>query len=449
MRLWHPVLLLAVLGAGACSFDFDTNPNSPDPIGQDPSRAEVSAAANGMLIAFREDFADFALDMGIIGREVYRFDGSDPRYNTELLHGPLDAGSRAYGGDHWADEYAAIRGGNLLLEVLPTATSLSDPERSATTGYVKTIQALAFLLVLNSHTQDQIPIDVGTDVTAPPAPFVTNVAAYDRVVGLLDGAKTDLEAAGTGAFPFALPSGFAGFDTPATFIKFNRALRARVAAYRQDYAGALVALGESFVDDAGDLNLGVYMNYGTGPGDLANPLAIDPQRGENFAHPSLETGVQFQADGTTPDQRFLDKIVKRTITTVDDLTSDLGWIRYPSPSTPIPIIKKEELVLLRAEARIAQGDLAGALTDINTVRTTSGRLQLHGGFANQTEATDELLYNRLYSLMYEGAHRWIDARRFGRLNTLPIDRPTPTPPTPPDVVFSTLLIPTDEVLARQ
>ena len=86
MRLWHPALVLGVLAGGACNFDQSTNPNSPDPIGANPTRAQIAVAANGMLIAFRTDFADFALDMGIIGREILRFDGSDPRFTTELLH---------------------------------------------------------------------------------------------------------------------------------------------------------------------------------------------------------------------------------------------------------------------------------------------------------------------------------------------------------------------------
>ena len=36
---------------------------------------------------------------------------------------------------------------------------------------------------------------------------------------------------------------------------------------------------------------------------------------------------------------------------------------------------------------------------------------------------DELLYNRRWSLLFEG-HRWIDHRRFGRLNALPRDLST-------------------------
>lgn len=444
----YPALLASLLAAGACSFDLSTNPNSPDPIGADPSRPEIGVAANGMLIAFRTDFADFALDMGIIGREVLRIDPSDPRFTSELLHGPLDAGGDAFGGDHWADEYTAIRGGNLILSVLPTATALSAEEQSATSGYVKTIQALNYLIVLSSHTQDSIPIVTSTDVTAPPEPFQTNAAAFDHVELLLDQARTELQAGGS-AFPFALPGGFSGFNTPATFLQFNRALQARVAAYRQDWNGVLAALAESFIDPGGPLDRGVYMDYGTGPGDFANPHALDPQQGENCAHPSIATGAQLQADGVTRDQRFLSKIVIRTSPCAgDDLSSNLGWIRYPSPNTPIPIIKNEELLLLRAEAEIGLGNLPAALPDINTVRTRSGNLEALTDLGTPDEAVTELLYNRLYSLLFEGAHRWIDARRYGRLGSLPLDRTT-RPDVPPDQVFATLPIPTDEVLPRR
>jgi hypothetical protein len=441
MRPWHSLLLLGVLTSAGCSFDLTTNPNSPDPIGANPTRAAIAAATNGMLIAFRTDFADFPLDMGIIGREVYRFDGSDPRFTAELLLGPLDPGSDAFGGDHWADQYAAIRGGNLILAVLPSASVLSAEEQSGTSGYVKTIQALNYLIILNSHTQDSIPIVTDTSVTAAPAPFQTRAAVFAHIVTLLDQANTEL-AAGGASFPFPLPPGFNNFDSPATFAQFNRGLRARVAVYTDDFAGALTALAASFVDAPGPLDLGVYMDYGTGAGDLANPLSIDPQQGENFAHPSLESGAQLQVDGVTLDQRFVTKIVSRPISSNNGLTSDLGWIRYPSPGSLIPIIKKEELILLRAEANIGLSNLPAALPDINTVRQTSGNLAPLADLGTADEALTELLYNKLYSLMFEGAHRWIDARHYGRLDQLPVDRTG-------DVVFSTLPIPTDETLPRQ
>ena len=148
MTLRRIVLLAAVLGMGACSLDLATNPNSPNPIGENPTKGQVSAAANGMLIALRDEVQDFALDIGILGREALRIDGADPRWTAELLVGNLDPGGDPFGGDHWIEEYSAIREGNLILASLQTAEQLTPEEISATSGFVKTIQALAFLLVI-------------------------------------------------------------------------------------------------------------------------------------------------------------------------------------------------------------------------------------------------------------------------------------------------------------
>lgn len=448
LKLSRLAVALIVLGGTACDFKI-ANPNSPDIIGENPTQSEVAAAATGLLIATRSDVADWALDAGILGREAYRFDGSDPRFTGEMMQGPLDPGSRAFGGDHWAEEYAAIRSANDLLAVIGTASALTAEEQSSVRGYAHTLQAYNFMIILDAHTQDQIPIDVGTDVTAPPAPFATNAAAWAQVISLLDGAVTELQSGGS-AFPFSLPSGFNGFNTPATFLLFNRALRARVAVYRGDFAGALTFLGQSFLNPAGALEVGVYMDFSAGAGDLPNPLALDPQVGENFGHPSLRTQAQIQSDGVSLDRRFLTKLVtrpQRSAGTPQVLTSDLGWIRYPSPNSPIPLIKNEELILLRAEANIGLGNLVPAVADIDSVRIKSGGLLPYAGVVSQPALLTELLYNKRYSLMYEGGHSWIDYRRYGLTSALqvaPFERPGP----PPDVIFPTLPIPTAETLPR-
>jgi hypothetical protein len=445
-KLLRLALVALVAVTGGCSFDID-NPNSPNIIGENPTRSEVAATANGILIATRSDMGDWALDGGIFGREAYRFDGSDPRFTGEMMQGPLDPGSGAFGGDHWAEEYGAIRTANDLLAVVGTATLLTAEEQSAVKGFAHTLQAYNLLIVLDAHLQDSIPLDVGTDVTAPPAAFRSQADAYTAVITLLDNAVPELDAGGA-AFPFALPTGFSGFDTPATFRQFNRALRARVAVYRADYTGALAALAESFIDPAGALDRGVYMDFSAGPGDFANPLALSPQVGENFGHPSLRTGAQLQPGGQ-PDQRLLDKLVTRaprSAGTPQTLNSDLGWIRYPSPNSPIPMIKNEELILLRAEANIGLSNFGPAVTDLDLVRATSGGLAPYAGAVDQASLITELLYNKRYSLMFEGGHSWVDFRRYGRLASLATnERAGP----PPDVIFSTLPIPTAEVLPRQ
>jgi len=451
-----PILLrrlalgLTIMAAGACSYDI-TNPNSPSVIGDNPSAAQVGAAARGILMATRQDVADWALDGAIFGREAYRIDPADPRFVQEMLQGPLDPGSRAFGGDHWLEEYSAIRSANDLLAVIGTASSLSPEQQNAVSGFAHTLQAYNFIIILDSHTQDQIPIDVGRDASASPAPLATNAEAWNHVIGLLDSAATELQ--GAPAFPFTLPPGFAGFDSTATFLKFNRALRARVAVYRADYAGALTFLTQSFLDPAAPLDRGVYMDFGTGAGDVPNPLAVSPLTSENLGHPTLETQAQLQPGGEK-DRRFLSKLIKRPTATSGGTTnttppqlisSDLGWIRYPSPNSPIPLIKNEELILLRAEAEIGTGDFAGAVNDINFIRQNSGGLAPYSGGVDQLSLLAELLYNKRYSLMYEGGHSWIDYRRYGLTGALQsIDRPGP----PPDVIFPTLPIPTAETQPR-
>jgi hypothetical protein len=144
------------------------------------------------------------------------------------------------------------------------------------------------------------------------------------------------------------------------------------------------------------------------------------------------------------------KTATRTTTGLNGFSSSLGFIRYPSPNSSIPIIKNEELILLRAEANINLGDLGAALTDINQIRTESGGLDALATLGTQEQAIDELLYNRLFSLLYEGGHRWIDLRRYGRLALEPTgDIPrSRNPADGSEVVHATLPIPRDEVLAR-
>ncbi len=438
-RLARAALLTALgtLSLAGCSFDI-TNPNSPDPIGNNPSRARVAAAATGLLIGTRSYYPGWIVNTSIIGRDGYRFDGSEPRYTTEALTGQLDAGG-FIGGSQWAAPYRNIRGANELLRAVPTASTLTAEEVKAVQGFAHTMQALDFLNVLVAHTQDSIPIDVGTDPTAAPAPFVTNSAAYDHVEALLDQGLTELQAAG-GAFPFDLTSGFTGFDTPATFAQFNRALKARVDILRGKWAQALTDLQGSFVDSTQSFDLGVYHTFSTGSGDNANTFLSASVR-ENFAHPDLADSAQTQPGGAK-DARFLAKVAPRTPQTNNGLTSGWGWIRYAGPTSPVPIIRNEELILIRAEANIQLNNLAAARTDLNTVRVKSGGLAPLGPGLTQAQLRADLLYERRYSLVFEWGHHWIDARRYGLLGQLRIDRPG-------DVVYSTFPIPSDEVLARK
>jgi hypothetical protein len=357
--------------------------------------------------------------LGILGRESYNFDPADTRFITEMLIGPLDPGSPAFGANLFAARYANIRLGNTILAALDRVAGMSNAELEATRGFVKTIQAHDFLHVLNTRDDLGAPIDVGTDPTGDPAPIATKPEVQAHIIQLLDEAATHLAAGGT-EFPFALGPGFAGFDAPASFLTFNRALKARTQVYMAQYAAALTSLAASFINPSGSLTLGVYHAFGDGSGDTQNAL-FDPDARAILAHPSIVTDAQNQPGGQ-PDARLTAKVTTTDPRLVQGVPTDRRFTIYNSTTASIPIIRNEELILLRAEARWFTGDRLGAISDINLIRANSGGL---GPTTVTIASTDqefitELLYNRRYSLLFEGGHRWIDTRRLNRQGDLPL-----------------------------
>ncbi|HUP00682.1 MAG TPA: RagB/SusD family nutrient uptake outer membrane protein [Gemmatimonadota bacterium] len=446
------IALLLIGPAVACSNLMAPDFNNPsiDELQENPTRAGVIPAATGLLVGARDNIAEFNGYIsltGILGRESYNLDGADTRYATEMYTGAvLNPGSPALGGNLWALRYKNIRNANIVLNALNALLDappegMTPAEKEATRGFTKTIQALDFLLIINTRDVNGAPIDVDRPITDPPAPIESKEEVFAHIVSLLEEARTHLQAGGS-EFPFPLSPGFAGFDRPATFLEFNRALLARVEVYRMEFdpgaaARALAALNESFVSTAAPLDRGIYHVFSGGSGDLTNGL-VDP---DLFAHTSLEADAEQQPNGQL-DARFLRKVAEGESRTLLNLTSDLRFAPlYPSPFAPVSIIRNEELILLRAEANIGLGNVATAAQDINFVRVNSG------GLAPRNDLTaanilDELLDQKRYSLVFEGGHRWIDMRRYGRLDELPLDRPG-------DVVHAAFEIPVDEELARQ
>jgi hypothetical protein len=437
-------LAAAVVFASACSMDLvipDYNNPSIEDLTGNPTPTKIATAAQGLLIGTRVQQAEqngYVSLLGILGRESYNFDPADPRFVTEMLIGPLDPGSPAFGANLFAFPYRNIRNANILLGAVDAVAGLTTAQKEAVKGFAKTIEALDYLYIINTRDDLGAPLDVNISATDAPAPFVSKTEIFNNIVRLLDEGLAHLQAGG-GAFPFTLSPGFAGFDTPATFAQLNRALKARVEVYRTGYAAALSALGQSFISTSAPLTLGAYHSYSTGSGDIQNRL-FDPTGRAILAHPALVTDAQTQPSGA-PDARLTAKVGAITPRTVQGVTAGNVFTIYTSNTAGIPIIRNEELILLRSEARWFTGDKAGAMADLNFIRTTSGGLAPIATPATDAAFRTALLYERRYSLMFEGGHRWIDMRRVGLLSSLPKALPTHT-------VASRFPFPEGECLAR-
>ena len=397
-----------------------------------PDIALIQNLATGIMATSRSSIGGYYSDVGVLGRESLNYFSTDGRTVTNYLSvAQLDNAGFASGG--WTPRFQTMRAAVNFINIVDGATFLTAAQKSAAKGFAKTFRGLEVLYLL--QTRDSIGMPVEIDVETNQAkPFVSRDSAYKFGLAMLNEGAADLTAAGTTAFPFALPSGFSPFSTPANFLKLNRAFAGRYGVYygtlgggTAAYTAALTALNASFISSAAgaDLKLGAYWNYSSSAGDALNPLSTVTAP-DQVAHPSIVTDAQ--SNGAVVDLRLTAKT--RTIPAktspagaANSIPSTVGWNVYPTNVTSLPIIRNEELILLRAEANIGLNNLPAALTDINYVRVNSGGLAPIAALANQTDAVTAVLYEKRYSLLWEGS-RWPDVRRYGRLNTLPLDLPS-------------------------
>jgi hypothetical protein len=429
-----------LLASTACNSDRLVVPNlnnpTPDDLANDPI-AGLQLAATGILRQNRLTYDGFISDVGIFGRESFDYFPTDGRSHTHYVaQNPLDRAGFTNGG--WATRYVNRRNIFNFLNAVENAALLTAAQKEGARGFAKTIDALELHYIVNQRFNYGAVLEIKEN-PRDLAPFVSRDDVLNYIIARLEEANAHLRSPGA-AFPFQMHAGYSGFNTPAGFLRFNRALTARVEAWRASlgiaacgaggvtcYQRALAALGESFLDRAAALSLGPAHVYSTESGDIRNALNAEVDK-DLLAHPSVQTDAPRKVDGSI-DARYEAKIVAFTPARgfvggpEQGIETSLGFKIYPTQTSPAAFIRNEELILLRAEARYFTSDPVGALDDINFIRTTSGGLAPRGPFVNADDFITELLLQRRYSLLWEG-HRWIDVRRFGRLATLPKDKPT-------------------------
>jgi len=441
-RALPATLILATLVGGCREVVVpDYNAPSTDGLVKTPTAATVNSTTVGLLVGIRGSVGTWATGLGVLGREVLNLDTAEPRNVNAYLIGPLEPGG--FGVDQgWTATYRNLRTAVTLLDAIELVPDYTPEQKSAVRGFVKTIMAQDYVNLLRVRDTFGIVLDVNADPTVM-GDFVSREDGYARAATLFDEGRADLLAGG-GAFPFPMTSGFSGFDTPATFVKVNRALKARMEVYRERWQDALNALDESFISTASTspeaLANGAYHVYSTTSGDAVNPLYDAGPRWQ-AVEPSFLVDAQSQPNGEM-DRRASSKAeVMSTSLSTQGVSSNVRVTLYESNVAPVPWIKNEELILLRAEAYNGLGNRPAAIADLNFVRVNSGGLApLPADYSG--DLVDEILYNRRYSLFYEYGHRWVDSRRYGRLNTLPKALPTHR-------VFPLVPIPIDECSQRE
>lgn len=398
------LITILLLGGYSCSIDEGRDLNGPETssISEGVSRPELPQVVAGILADMRDRLHTQRDAMSVVGRDYWRHQSSDPRWTGDLMTGTLDDNA-FYITTPYAGRYAVVKECNLLLEGLDNTTEpFTDAEKASIRGFANTIKAYELLTVLTMLYQNGIR----TDVSDPDnlGAFESFDGALTTIIGLLDSAAADL-ATGGDVSPNTLG---------VSYLEFNRAITARAAAYQGNDALVLSALADSFMDFNGDLYAGAYYQFSSAGSDALNQLFFalnSTAANARIAHPDFINSAE--AGDTRVDKAVL-RDAELNIAGLTPGTHDV-YI-YQSSVDPVGMIRNEELILLYAEANMTTNP-GEAETAINIVRNAAGLPDVAPG----TVDVDRILYERRYSLFAEG-HRWIDLRRFDRLNELVIDR---------------------------
>lgn len=425
------LLLGLMIAVSSCTIEDQVDPNGPsiNSVLNDATTGELDLLVYGALSRMRDNRDTYITSTGTIAREMYLFD-ADPRNTEDLLgkEGAFLDNNTFYLTASYTSAFVVVRNCELLLQGVENTNAVTEAQRNGYKGFANTMKALMLMNELMRLNDNGIRIDLADPEKL--GPFVSKSAAFDEIFRLLDEAHTQLQGA---EFTFQLSDGFAGFDDPAGFARFNRAVGARAAIWSERYDRAQGYLDASFFDLNGDLMTGPQMVFSTASGDVLNPVfrPLNQSGDQIIVHNFIINGLRA---GDTRISKFN---LRPNPTSQDGLNGTHESAVYASALAPISIIRNEELILIAAEANIRTGKLNDAVTALNVIRNAYN-LGDYTGAVTEQALIDELLYHRAYSLFSEG-HRMFDLRRYGLLNAsyLPIDRPG-------DQVFTQFPIPLNE-----
>ena len=415
-----------------------------------------------------------------IARNIFRMDNPEPRYVSEPL-GPTAMSPTVFVGQSvFSGPYRAIRTAQNLItaseaapEVLPagsTTVPYGPNDKAATRGYAQTIKALSYMRLIEQR--DTLGIAI---YTAPTSlnPIECKENVLEEIAAILDSGYTDLTAGAT-AFRFDLPSGFAAFNTPPTFAKLNRALKAKVAYYQAfdlyartggadpaasnagtintaALADAEAALAASFLNTASPVDSnGAFHTYSAASGDYQNPNYNPSIYRINPRVVREAEGTTFTVSGSDTTYTVVDK---RVINKVDLVVTGTDCITLrevqscfqdkvnASATDPLPLIRNDELALIKAQIHWGRGQYQQALDIVNAFRAHAGfatplTLASFGDIssrAGQEALMKEILRQKRYQLLFESPARFVDFRMFGFLADLGKERgnnPIPVFPFP-------------------
>jgi hypothetical protein len=311
----------------------------------------------------------------------------------------------------WQTSYFAIYCCNDIITQVQRSPNLSPVTVNEFTNEAKFLRAFAYFYLINTY--GSVPLVLQTDVN------VNSIAAKSDSVSVYKQIVQDLKDAQNG-----LPANYIGTGRVRANKYAASALLARVYLWQRDWVDAettatsvigsglytpLPATVNTFLANSQETILSFWTQYGyIADGPNLIPSSGAPQYFYSAAQlNAFEAGDLRKSDWT--------------------LASIVGANTFYSPykyhnlsantSSPEYLIalRAGEQYLIRAEARLRQNNITGALADLNVVRNRAG-LNNYAGATDMPSVLAAILHERQVELFTEWGSRFLDLKRTGTLN---------------------------------
>lgn len=321
----------------------------------------------------------------------------------------------------WSSFYRYIYQANSILEGVSNSNNLSSTVKNQLKGEAKFIRAFSSFYLVNLF--GEIPIITSTDYKLNSTSTRKPVAeVYKQLIDDLKNAK-DL-----------LPNHYVSSNNSITTerIRPNKwaaaSLLSRVYLFAEDWLNAEIQASE-VIDQTNKYNLVQDLNnvfLKNNREAIWQLMPVVPQfntpEGGYFILRSIPSSVAF-ADHF---EQSFDSADHRKSSWINNIKISGQTFYYPFKykvpqgtsgiSEYSTLIRLAELYLIRSEARVHLGNLGGAITDLNIIRSRAG---LPNSIASsKEEILDAIFDERGFELFTEYGHRWLDIKRMNREDVL-------------------------------
>lgn len=318
----------------------------------------------------------------------------------------------------WNDLYNFIYSCNSIIEGVQLSTGVTDSLSSQLEGEAKFVRAWLYYFLVNFW--GDVPLVLSTNYeTNSLLPRVADSEVYNQIINDLEEARN------------LLPEGYSSNDKIRPNQAAANALLARIYLYQEDWVNSESQASLLIEDNRFSLETdldNVFLNDSQEA--IWQIQSINPDVG---SYDALQFVLTFPPFGFGRSLRndFVDAFEdgdNRAISWVGELVSGSNTFYYPfkfktrfladgeTSNEYLTILRLAETYLIRAEARVQQGNISGAQEDLNAVRSRAGLAETTA--SDQASLLLAIEQERKVELFAELGHRWFDLRRTNRASVI-------------------------------